>query len=191
MKSTVCLHFQDSRAFIIGSLQRLTGSVIILTIEIITGSRDDLIVTTKINVFVLFFCHEIHFSVKTHYYYSWFWHYICCAISRNFGAYKEKKSLKTLILLLRMMSSRLCAMSQFIYLPIFKKNLFPCNILTFLSTHAFMAGYLYFIVRKKMSATRVCKMIYQNRKIHSVYPNLSKKVFFICKTSQSRGYITQ
>ena len=91
----------------------------------------------------------------------------------------ETKSLKTLILLLRMMSSRLCAMSQFIYLPIFKKNLFPCNILTFLSTHAFMAGYLYFIVRKKMSATRVCKMIYQNRKIHSVYPNLSKKKSFL------------
>ena len=102
-----------------------------------------------------------------------------CAISRNFLRPKGKKNLlKLLILLLRMMSSRLCAMSQFIYLPIFKKNLFPCNILTFLSTHAFMAGYLYFIVRKKMSATRVCKMIYQNRKIHSVYPNLSKKSLF-------------
>ena len=45
----------DNRAFIIGSLRRLTGSVTTLTIEIITGSRDDLIVTTKINVFVFGF----------------------------------------------------------------------------------------------------------------------------------------
>ena len=35
-------------AFTIGSLQHLTGSVIILTIEIITGSRDDLIHSKEI-----------------------------------------------------------------------------------------------------------------------------------------------
>ena len=67
---------------------------------------------------------------------------MCCAISRNFRGQNEKILLKLLILLLRMMSSRLCAMSQFIYLPFLKKIYFPMqNILTFLSTHAFMAGY--------------------------------------------------
>ena len=88
----------DNRAFIIGSLLRLTGSVTILTIEIITGLRDDLIVTTKINVFYFYFLFlvpkELNFSWKhTVFFLKYLFDFgiMCCAISRNFRGQKEKK----------------------------------------------------------------------------------------------------
>ena len=181
----------DNRAFIIGSLLRLTGSVTILTIEIITGLRDDLIVTTKINVFYFYFWSQKNsiFRENTQYFLKYLYDFgiMCCAISRNFRGQNEKILLKLLILLLRMMSSRLCAMSQFIYLPFFKKNLFPYAKHFDFFEHTRVHGWLFYIIlHKKMKKCPLlnvlCKIIYyQNRKIHSVSKKMS--FLFICKKS--------
>ena len=88
----------DNRAFIIGSLLRLTGSVIILTIEIITGLRDDLIVTTKINVFYFMFFNfwsqkNSIFRENTRYFLKYlrlFWHYVLCNFTEFFEAKRKK-----------------------------------------------------------------------------------------------------
>ena len=106
-----------------------------------------------------------------------------CAISRNFLRPKGKKNLlKLLILLLRMMSSRLCAMSQFIYLPFLKKIYFPMQHFDFFE-HTRVHGWLFYIIlykkKKKCPLLHVlCKIIYyQNRKIHSVSKKLSCYLF--------------
>ena len=133
---------------------------------------------------------ELNFSWKHTVFFKVFTIILALCVVQFHGIFwgqKEKKNLlKLLILLLRMMSSRLCAMSQFIYLPFLKKIYFPMQHFDFFE-HTRVHGWLFYIIlykkKKKCPLLHVlCKIIYyQNRKIHSV----SKKMYFlfICKRS--------
>ena len=123
----------DNQAFIIGSLLRLTGSVIILTIEIITGLRDDLIVTTKINVFYFMFFNfwsqkNSIFRENTRYFLKYlrlFWHYVLCNFTEFFEAKRKKKSFKIVDFTIEDDEFKTVCHVPIYLFTFFKKNLFP------------------------------------------------------------------
>ena len=182
----------DNRAFIIGSLLRLTGSVTILTIEIITGLRDDLIVTTKINVFYFYFLFlipELNFSWKHTVFFKVFirfWHYVLCNFT-EFSRPKWKNSFKIVDFTIEDDEFKTVCHVPIYLFTFFKKNLFPYAKHFDFFEHTRVHGWLFYIIlhkkKKKCPLLHVlCKIIYyQNRKIHSVSKKMS--FLFICKKS--------